>query len=203
MKITKVIQQKNDPNRFSLFSEGQYVGSATVENLSPYGYGEFEISDEDFQKLMDQDDFEKALSRSIKYVARAMKTSKEVRDYLYKHKIDPQIHDQIIERLEDLGLIDDQRYLEMYLEEKFSYGLDGSMKIKNKLFLKGFSSSQVDALLYKYRDQEEENLKKLIENNMNSSRAKDKNKMIRFLMNKGYHYGMIADIIGSYYNNDW
>lgn len=202
MKITKVIQQKNDPNRFSLFSGDEYVGSATAENLSPYGYGEFEISDEDFKKLMDQDDFEKALNRCIKYLARAMKTTKEIRDYLYKNKVPAEIHDQVIERLEDLGLLDDKRYLEMYLEERFTYSSDGSMKIKNKLYLKGFSSAEVDPYLPKYRDQEEENLKNLIEANIKTSRGKDKNKLIRFLMNKGYPYPMIAENIGAYYSDD-
>lgn len=202
MKITKVIQQKNDKNRFSLFSGDEYVGSATAENLSPYGYGEFEISDADFKKLMDQDDLEKATNKCIRYLARAMKTKKELLDYLYKNKVPVEIHDLIIERLEDLGLLDDKRYLEMYLDERFNYSTDGSLKIKNKLFLKGFSSAEVDPYLEEYRDKEEENLKDLMAATKKTSRGKDKNKMIRYLMNKGYPYPMISDLIGAYFTDD-
>lgn len=203
MKITRVELQKNDNTRFSLFSGDEYIMSVSAENLAKYGYGEFEISDEDLKELMEKEDIEKAYKRALRYTSKSLKSSKEVIDYLYKHKISPDLHEEIISRLKDLGLLDDERYLEIYLEEKFNYSSDGSIKIKNKLYQKGFKSTDVDPHLHKFKEIEFENLKKLIENRRNSRKKEDKNKLIRFLLSKGYEYSMISEIIGDYFSEEF
>lgn len=203
MKITRVELQKNDNTRFSLFSGDEYIMSVSAENLAKYGYGEFEISDEDLKELMEKEDIEKAYKRALRYTSKSLKSSKEVIDYLYKHKISPDLHEEIISRLKDLGLLDDERYLEIYLEEKFNYSSDGSIKIKNKLYQKGFKSTDVDPHLYKFKEIEFENLKKLIENRRNSRKKEDKNKLIRFLLSKGYEYSMISEVIGDYFSEEF
>ena len=203
MKITRVELQKNDNTRFSLFSGDEYIMSVSAENLAKYGYGEFEISDEDLKELMKKEDIEKAYKRALRYTSKSLKSSKEVIDYLYKHKISPDLHEEIISRLKDLGLLDDERYLEIYLEEKFNYSSDGSIKIKNKLYQKGFKSTDVDPHLHKFKEIEFENLKKLIENRRNSRKKEDKNKLIRFLLSKGYEYSMISEVIGDYFSEEF
>lgn len=203
MKITRVELQKNDNTRFSLFSGDEYIMSVSAENLAKYGYGEFEISDEDLKELMEKEDIEKAYKRALRYTSKSLKSSKEVIDYLYKHKISPDLHEEIISRLKDLGLLDDERYLEIYLEEKFNYSSDGSIKIKNKLYQKGFKSTDVDPHLHKFKEIEFENLKKLIENRRNSRKKEVKNKLIRFLLSKGYEYSMISEVIGDYFSEEF
>ncbi len=195
MKITRIELQKNDNTRFSLFSDDEYIMSVSAENLAPYGYGEFEISEEELEELKAKEEEGLAYKQALQYASRALKTSKEVRDYLYRKKIDPSIQDEIIDKLEDLKLIDDQRYLEIYLEEKFNYSTDGSMKIKHKLYQKGFDSKDVDILLPKYRDLEKSNLEKLVESRQRSRKNEDRQKLIRYLMNKGYEYSLISEVV--------
>lgn len=203
MKITRVELQKNDNTRFSLFSGDEYIMSVSAENLAKYGYGEFEISDEELEELKDKEDIQRAYKRAFRYSSRSLKSSKEVRDYLYKHKISTDLHDEIINKLEDLALIDDKRYLEIYLEEKFNFSLDGSIKIKNKLYQKGFKSSDVDPFLPDFKEKEYENLGKLIEKRIKSRKNEDKNKLIRYLLSKGYEYSMINDVIGDYFSEEF
>ncbi|NLW43140.1 MAG: hypothetical protein GXY89_08410 [Tissierellia bacterium] len=195
MKITRIELQKNDNTRFSLFSDDQYVMSVSAENLAPYGYGEFEISEEELEILKAKEEEGLFFKQALLYVSKALKTSKEVRDYLYKKKVSPELQDEIIEKLLDLKLLDDERYLEMYLEEKFNYSTDGSIKIKHKLYQKGFQSKDVDPLLPKYQDLEISNLKKLVSDRKKSRKNEDKQKLIRYLMNKGYEYSMISEVV--------
>lgn len=203
MKITRIELQKNNNNRFSLFSDDKYVGSASVENLAKYGYGEFEISDEEFQELMKKENVEKIFNRCLNYTSKALKTSKEVRDYLYRLKVAPSLHNDIITRLEKLGFIDDKKYLEMYLEEKFNYSTDGSIKIINKLYLKGFDKNDIVPYLHKYCELEKKNLIKVIETRIKSKGKDDKNKLIRYLLQKGYEYSLIKEVVGDYINEDF
>lgn len=202
MKITRIELQKNDNTRFNLFSGDEYIMSASVDNLKDYSYGEFEISEEDLKALMEKEDIEKAYNKAIRYVSKSLKTTKEVRDYLYKHKVPANFHDEVIKKLEDIKLLDDKRYLEIYLEEKFNYSTDGPMKIKSKLYQKGFSSQDVDPYLEQYRNQEEDNLRKAIEIRLRSKKNEDKNKLIRYLLSKGFDYSSIKDVIGDYYKDD-
>lgn len=202
MKITKVELQKNDKTRFSLFSDGEYIMSVSAENLAPFGYGEFEISDEDLDRLKEKENINKTYKMATRYVSRAMKTEKEVRDYLYRKKVDPNIFDEIIDYLKDLGLLDDERYLEIYLEDRYNFSTDGPRKIIHKLIKKGFKKSDITPHLEKYKEQELENLKKTIETRLARRKNEDKNKLIRYLMNKGYEYSMISSVIGDYYDDE-
>lgn len=203
MKITRIELQKNDNTRFSLFSDDQYVMSVSAENLAPYGYGEFEISEEELEILKAKEEEGLFFKQALLYVSKALKTSKEVRDYLYKKKVSPELQDEIIEKLLDLKLLDDERYLEMYLEEKFNYSTDGSIKIKHKLYQKGFQSKDVDPLLPKYQDLEISNLKKLVSDRKKSRKNEDKQKLIRYLMNKGYEYSMISEVVKEEEYYEW
>lgn len=203
MKITKIELQKNDNERYNLYSGDQYIMSVNIDNLTPYGFVEFEISPEELEELRLKEEYDLARKISIKYISRAMKSSKEVRDYLYKKKIDPQIHDKVIFYLEDLGLLDDNKYLEIFLDDHFNYRSDGSKKIKHKLYQKGFASSDVDPFLEDYKEKERENLRELIKTRRASRKNEDKDKLIRYLMNKGYDYSMIRDEIGDIFDGYW
>lgn len=203
MKITRIELQKNDNTRFNLFSEDEYIMSVSADNLAPYGYGEFEISEEELNKLKSKEEEGLYFKQALLYVSKALKTSKEVRDYLYRKKVSPELQDEIIEKLIDLKLLDDERYLEIYLEEKFNYSTDGAIKIKHKLYQKGFNSQDVDPHLFKYRELEMANLEKLVEDRRRTRKNEDKQKLIRYLMNKGYEYSMISEVIKEEEYYEW
>lgn len=205
MKITRIEVQKKDDTRFNLYSGDEFIMSASSDSLAKYGYGEFEISEDELEELKKQEGVMFALKKSIQYASKAMKTTKEIEDYLWKHKVPKEHNEEIIAKLVDFGLIDDDRYLEMYLGEKFNYTKDGSLKIKSKLYLKGFSSKDVDPYLPKYKEKERQNLIDLIEQKIKSSPAilDNKQKFVRFLMNKGYEYGMVSEELSRVYRGDF
>lgn len=205
MKITKIEVQKKDNTRFNLYSGDEFIVSASSDSLAKYGYGEFEISEEELEALKVQEGVAFALKKALQYASKAMKTTKEIEDYLWKHKVPKEHYEEIIGRLMDLGLIDDNRYLEMYLQEKFEYSKDGSMKIKSKLYTKGYSSKDVDPHLPKFREKERENLRELVEQKVKSNPAilDNKQKFVRFLMNKGYEYSLISEALSKVYKEDF
>lgn len=205
MKITRIEVQKKDNTRFNLYSGDEFIVSASSDSLAKYGYGEFEISEEELEALKVQEGVAFALKKALQYASKAMKTTKEIEDYLWKHKVPKEHYEEIIGRLMDLGLIDDNRYLEMYLQEKFEYSKDGSMKIKSKLYTKGYSSKDVDPHLPKFREKERENLRELVEQKVKSNPAilDNKQKFVRFLMNKGYEYSLISEALSKVYKEDF
>lgn len=197
IKIGKVELQKNNKERFNLYDQdGNYIMAASAYNLKDYGYSEFEISEEDLEDLKRREDKDLIYLQASRYVSKALKTTKELENYLAKKKVDPSLIEEISYYLEDLGLLDDDKYLELYIEDRYNYSTDGPQKIKQKLYYKGFGSDQVDPLLAEYEDKERENLRELIISQKNTSRGKDKAKLIRYLMNKGYYYSMIKDELG-------
>lgn len=205
MKITRIEVQKKDNTRFNLYSGDEFIVSASSDSLAKYGYGEFEISEEELEALKVQEGVAFALKKALQYASKAMKTTKEIEDYLWKHKVPKEHYEEIMGRLMDLGLIDDNRYLEMYLQEKFEYSKDGSMKIKSKLYTKGYSSKDVDPHLPKFREKERENLRELVEQKVKSNPAilDNKQKFVRFLMNKGYEYSLISEALSKVYKEDF
>lgn len=193
IKITKVEVQKKDNTRFNLYTEEGYLMSASAENLAPYGYKEFSLTFEELRKLELAEQRGLAYKMASRYVSRNMKTTKEARDYLGRKDIDAELQDEIIEYLEDLGLLNDQMYLELFVEDRYNLSTDGSYKIKNRLIQKGFDSSEIDPLLEQYKEQERENLNDLIKMRKQNRKDEDPQKLLRYLANKGYSYPMIKD----------
>ena len=75
MKITRIEVQKKDNTRFNLYSGDEFIVSASSDSLAKYGYGEFEISEEELEALKVQEGVAFALKKALQYASKAMKKS--------------------------------------------------------------------------------------------------------------------------------
>lgn len=143
--------------------------------------------------------FEEALDRMQFLCSKAEHCEYEIREKLFKLKIDSADIEKIIEILKQQRYVDNRRYVSAFVNDKIKFDRWGPRKVAQALFLKKIDAETIREVLEEIPDPLiEENLKHLI-----SARCRDvseltregKLKLLRFAINRGYDYAMSVKVI--------
>lgn len=152
---------------------------------------------------------------ALKYIGIRMRSKKELKEYLIKKKFDSKDIDELIEKLEYQGHLNDDYFCKCYINDKINLTNNGIDKIKNDLIKLGIEESVIDEKLSSIdKSILNEKLKKIItkELRINSKLpiGKLKNKVINRCINLGYKLNDINEVLdnidiksNSNINNDY
>lgn len=87
---------------------------------------------------------EKALERMMSYCSKMERSEFDVKKKMSTWGLSTNDVSHIIEKLQDYGFIDSQRYIMSYVRGKFNYNKWGKTKIRYNLSLRGFKDSVID-----------------------------------------------------------
>ncbi|MDX5480926.1 MAG: recombination regulator RecX [Hymenobacteraceae bacterium] len=141
-----------------------------------------------------------ALLKAAAYCAYQDRTQQEVRDKLYSYGLEPDDVEELIVRLSQEKMIDEERYAQSYVRGKYGLKKWGRRKIIQGLKSKGISDycikqglKEIDPEVY------EQHLLQLLEKK--SATEKEKNPFARrqklsyYLMSKGYESDLVQDAV--------
>lgn len=87
--------------------------------------------------------YRKLMDYSMRGLSRRAHTAFELRQKLKKRPgITPELEDQVLKRLEELNLINDEQYVKNAVEQTSRYRLEGRYKLVSRLKQKGISMEQ-------------------------------------------------------------
>ncbi len=112
-------------------------------------------------------------------------------------------YNEILELLIDEGFIDDERYAENFVRAKLSYRKWGANKIRAELRNKGINAAIINKVLLKVDDDVYyDTLLSLLRSKKteNPDVLKEKDKLMRFALQKGYHFDMIRRAVEEIFN---
>jgi regulatory protein len=143
-----------------------------------------------------------ALIKAASYCAYQERTQQEVRSKLFSYGLTPDETEEIIVRLSQEKLIDEERYAQAYVRGKYSLKKWGRRKIMQGLKAKGISDycmkqglKEIDPEVY------EQNLLHLLEKKNQTEKEKNpflrRQKLAYFLMSKGYENDLVQDALKS------
>lgn len=198
--ITNLKQGVKNPNRVNVFVNDKFAFSLDVAQVVDYklkiGLG---ISEERLEELKKASEFGKLYQRALEWVLVRPRSKREVQDYLrkklYKSTKDhledsSELLKQIIERLTMRGYIDDRKFAEFYVENRFVKKGVSKKRLKMELIKKGVGKDVLDEVL-DGRDDEEE-IRKMIKR----KRAKyDDEKLTAYLCRQGFSYDLVREMI--------
>lgn len=141
-----------------------------------------------------------ALVKAAAYCAYQDRTQQEVRDKLYSYGLEPDDVEELIIRLSQEKLIDEERYAQSYVRGKYGLKKWGRRKIMQGLKVKGISDycikqgmKEIDPELY------EQNLHHLLEKKNATEKEKNpfarRQKLSYYLMSKGYESDLVQDAL--------
>lgn len=198
--ITNLKQGVKNPNRVNVFVNDKFMFSLDVAQVVDYKLKiGLEISEERLEELKKASEFGKLYQRALEWVLVRPRSKREVQDYLrkklYKSTKDyledsSELLKQIIARLTARGYIDDRKFAEFYVENRFVKKGVSKKRLKMELIKKGVGKDVLDEVL-DGRDDEEE-IRKMIKR----KRAKyNDEKLTAYLCRQGFSYDLVREMI--------
>lgn len=132
--------------QISVFESGEEhkytVSESTYLSLGSPVTGS-DISDTDIGTLRFEDEYLRALKKAADLLSLSDKSKFALKLKLLKAGFSAESSDMALERLSELGYLDEQRQLERAVEREANYGLRGSYYIKRKLSSKGYRMTMI------------------------------------------------------------
>ena len=149
-------------------------------------------------KIIEENRWYEAYDSALSYIEIKMRNKKEIVKYLQRKMYDEKIIKNVINKLEDLNLLNEKNYIKAYTNDKINLSNEGPYKIKNSLIDMNFNESDIDEYLSSIdSDIWEEKLDKIINKKKNLMKSKSYymfiNKLKNDLFNLGYDKYMIED----------
>lgn len=192
MKVTNIKQQVKRQNRYSIYIDGKYSFSLSDTELLKSGIkiGK-EYDQQELDELQDTAVLDKAMMRSLDYLARRPRSEWEVRDYLKRKDYDSPTIDTILNKLSDYGYIDDVKFAQAWISNRRILKPTSLRRLQQELMQKHVSKTDIESALETDEGDEPAVLKELITKKQQQSRYQDEQKLIAYLLRQGFNYGDI------------
>ena len=173
------------------FSENQIVANRIIK-------GAIFTSDE-WQKIINSQNTSTLFDQMLHFIDFKLRTKKEVIEKLKEKKASAEDIIYVIERLESIGYIDDERYANLYIEEAVRE-LKGPYLITFTLEQKGIESSYINELIRSYDEEVFINNAKEVANRyqntiLNYPANKQKELILQKLTRSGYYIDTINKVL--------
>lgn len=195
MKISSLKQQVKNPERVSVFVDGKYAFSLSLDELvNEKLKNDQELSPAELKRLKKLSADGKLRIRTLAWLLNRSHSERELRDYLRRKKAEAELSDRLVEEFTKRDYLNDDKYAQ-WLTELRSRGGKSNRAIRSELYLKGISREVIDEVL-EAGGNESERLKALIAKKRRASRYKnDELKLAKYLVSQGFSYGLVKETL--------
>jgi regulatory protein len=196
MKITAIKEQVKRAGRYSIFVEGKYAFSlsetALLESKLAKGTELTKEQLREFKKLSADD---KLYNRTLRYIALRLRSEWEIKFYLERKDASPALIDQILNKLSNIGLIDDRKLTAAYVNDRRLLRPTSRRKMIMELRKKHIDSEIIEQALGSEPEAEQTALQVLIERKRQQLKYQDDLKLMQYLARQGFGYGDIKEVL--------
>ena len=161
-----------------------------------------EITSEEYNNLVSLNNYQDIYNKVIKYIGIRLRSKKEITDYLKKMNLSTEVIDDILNKLITNKYIDDERFSQAYIKDKYNFSNNGPYKIINELVKLGIDKNMAYTYTFDIITNEEEKINKLINKYVKSDKKHDwyylRNKIYNNLINLGYSKEIVINILNNY-----
>lgn len=200
-KITKIEYQKKSKDRVSIYLDDNYAFGIDLNIMIKYSLKKnMELEDDFISEILKAEDEISAYNYAISVLSRNSKSEKQLRQKMQDKGYDPQFIENAITKLKQQKYIDDERYSEMFINDKINISKDGKLKIKEALQSKGIDRLIIDEKLQEITADDEikrayllgnKKLKSIKEEDTRKKRVK----LANYLITKGFEYGTVKKAV--------
>lgn len=178
MKITKLEYQKKDPNRVNVYVDEKFAVGLEANDIIKLGiFSGQEIFPDELNKIIGKSEFGKLLNKAINFLSFRPRSEWEI-----KRKFKSE---ELIKKLKELRLIDDEVFTKWYVEQRNTFRPKGRRMLEMELRRKGIKT-KVETDLSEME---------LAKRALKKKKFLDKEKSIRFLASRGFSWETIEDVI--------
>ncbi len=136
--ITSIEAQKHSATRFSIFLDGAFAFGIGRDLLIESGIAKGEFLGQDrLDAILAQDAIDRAVTTAMRALEQRMQTGKELRTRLLRKGFDPAAIDAALERLAKYGYLNDERFAELWIENRLAHRPRSKRMLEQELRQKG------------------------------------------------------------------
>lgn len=200
--VTRVAQQKKDPDRASVFIDDAFAFGLDVELVVREGVRKgVHLTAEAQRALLTHQEVYAAKSAALGYVSDRARTTDEVRKMLTRRGFDADLAEDTVADVERLGLLDDAAYALAFARSRFDARGYGPARIRQDLIKRGVARAAIDDALAELPQEEvedaaqEQAATKWRTLSGEEDLRKRKKKTMDYLVRRGYGYGDARDAV--------
>ncbi len=152
-KITAIVRQKRNPERVNIYLDEEYAFGLARIVAAWLQVGQ-NLSDEKIASLQAEDAQEIAYLQAIKFLDYRDRSEAEIRIHLNKRDIDERVLDDVIDRLQRSGLVNDRRFATNWVENRIEFRPRGRRALSYELRQRGISEEIIQETLDQINDEE-------------------------------------------------
>ncbi|MDB5170685.1 MAG: regulatory protein RecX [Candidatus Saccharibacteria bacterium] len=192
MKITAIKAQVKRAGRYSIFVDDKYCFSlsdtALLETKLTTGQELTEKNIKDYKQLSDDD---KLYNRTLGFIAMRPRSRWEIQFYLERKKAPTPLVEQILNKLSIVGLIDDRKYAQAYVNDRRLLRPTSRRKMMMELKKKRVSEEIIREAIGSGQEDETSALQEVITRKRRQTKYQDDAKLMQYLAGQGFGYGDI------------
>jgi regulatory protein len=195
MRITALKTQVKNPERVSIYVDGAYTFSLTInEVLEQKLKKDLEVTQADIEAYKKISSDGKIRARAQEWLMGRPHSAKELKEYLYKKKTDPDLQHKLLQEFQLSGLQSDEAFAQWSVERLLRKG-KSKRAVQNELRSKGIERSTIEDVLAMAATSDTAQIAILIEKLRTRSRYADDKKLIAYLISKGFSYDDIKSAL--------
>lgn len=143
--VTSIEAQKHATTRYSIFLDGEFAFGIGRDLLLESGLAKGEYLDQErIDAILARDAIDRAVSTAMRALEQRMQTSRELRTRLQRKGFEPPAIDAALERLTNYGYLNDERFAELWIENRQAHRPRGKRMLEHELRQKGIDRQIVE-----------------------------------------------------------
>jgi regulatory protein len=196
-KITAIEVQKKNPNRVNIHLDEEFAFGLSRIVAAWLSVGQV-LSDEKIAALKTEDAREVAYQKAMRFLGYRARSVQEVRDNLEKHEIPEAVIEEVLKRLQETNLLNDQEFAQAWVENRNTFRPRSRRALAMELRHKGLDDEVVQEVLDKNIDENAlalEAARKYLRKVQKLEWPDFRQKLGNFLGRRGFSYGVVAPVL--------
>lgn len=189
MKITKIVQQQKQRDRYSVFVDEKYSFSlseaALLESRLHSGQELTREQVAEFKQLSADD---KLYGRTLRWVAMRPRSAWEIQNYLERKGASPALIEQTLNKLTNVGLLNDAQLARAFIADRKLLRPTSKRKLIMELRKKRIPDNAITEAMAAEEPDEQVTLQEIIERKRRQSKYQDDLHLMRYLAGQGFNY---------------
>jgi regulatory protein len=152
-KITALKVQARNKNRVNVYLDGEFAFGLVKIEAVRLRLGQ-ELSGADVERLKQADTAETAYEQALKFISYRPRSESEVRQHLKKKELSDSEIENVLARLRNAGLVNDEAFAKYWVETRAAFRPKGKRALKAELRAKGVAVPDVETALADTNDAE-------------------------------------------------
>jgi regulatory protein len=205
MIVTKIERQRKRPQRVNIFVDGEFAAGAHESVLLQMQLRKGDaIEQRVIEKLRALESFEAARDKALRLISHRLRSRQEIRTRLMHKEFDPGVIDEVVARLSESGVLDDERFAKAFVHDLIMRKSVGRSLLRRELILKGIAKEIIERTLQtSVQDDEEETralesaesqLAKYRRSSKKTDQLKQRQRIVSFLGRRGFDFSIIRSV---------